>query len=56
MKRTAYLATAASVVLMFGGPVATAAAATADTPRPGHPSEAGPGGRAHPWRPRPDGS
>ncbi|MFD3679815.1 PepSY domain-containing protein [Streptomyces sp. NPDC058613] len=33
MKRTAYLATAASVVLMFGGPVAAAAAATADTAR-----------------------
>lgn len=33
MKRTAYIATAASVVLMFGGPVAAAAAATADTAR-----------------------
>lgn len=33
MKRTAYIATAASVVLMLGGPVAAAAAATADTAR-----------------------
>lgn len=33
MKRTAYIATAASVVLMLGGPVTAAAAATADTAR-----------------------
>ncbi|MFD3805095.1 PepSY domain-containing protein [Streptomyces sp. NPDC058611] len=33
MKRTAHIATAASVVLLLGGPVAAAAAATADTAR-----------------------